>query len=208
MNGHNPEVPPDPEELAAYRDGELPPGDRQRIEEWLSDHADAAAEVDSWQRLHALWQSATPPEPTEANWARVRQGIQRGLTRTGPVRTRSWTSRGKWWAAAAGAAAALIVLTATLARWHTPLGEAPATVEPFPVASNEDVEIISIDAAGVAALVVGDLPLRNPIVLMGPGDIALKSVARGREGSFPEVRLQPDTEAAPMILGPVAAGVD
>ena len=44
------------------------------------------------------------------------------------------------------------------------------------------------------------------IVLMEPGDIALKSVARGRQGSFPEVRLQADTAAAPMILGPVAAG--
>jgi hypothetical protein len=43
---------------------------------------------------------------------------------------------------------------------------------------------------------------------MEPADIALKSVARGREGSFPEVRLQPDAEAAPMILGPVAAGHD
>ena len=121
---------------------------------------------------------------------------------------RGWAARWRALLAAGGAAAAVIVLTVALGRWHTPPGDAPEVVEVFPVASNEDVEIVSVDAAGIAAVLVGELPFREPIVLMEPGDIALRSVERPRQGTFPEMRLQPDADAAPMILGPVAAGLE
>lgn len=202
-----PNTPPDLEDLAAYADGRLSAPDKQRVEEWLAAYPEDAERVEEWYRVQALWQATAAPEPTEADWERVFRGVELGVARGRHEPAKPGRGRSRV-AALAAVAAAVVALVASFNVGRVPPGDLPDVVEPFAVASNEDVEITSVDDAGAAALVVGEPPLRKPIVLMAPADIALRSVARGKEGSFPEVRLQPEADAAPMILGPVAAGLD
>jgi anti-sigma factor RsiW len=207
MTRHPPSgEPPSPEELAAYYDGELTAADRRRVEDWLADHPEAAAELRRLRRLEALWQAAAPAEPTSSAWAGVLRGIEQGVSPVRGARPSARAPRRAGLALVAAASAAVVLLALALGGRHPP-APLPPPQEPFPVASDADVEIVSVDADGAAAVLVGGLPLRHPIVLMAPGDVALRSVERDRDGQFPDVRLQADSDLSPMILGPVAAGL-
>jgi hypothetical protein len=155
-----------------------------------------------------LCQAAAPAEPSEAEWARVLDRIERGL-REPRVSVAPVARRGpriavvSFMVSAAAAAAMFLVLM------HTPPDQ-PAPVEPgvaavpeaFPVTASEDVDIVSVDAADAGALVVGDLPLHRPIVLVEPGDFALRSVEANPDGDW----VQMDGDAAPMAWAPLAVG--
>lgn len=196
---HDPLPPPCAERLAAYYEGTLDAAQRQIVEDWLVEHPEVAAEFIALQQMQHLFQSAAAPELSESAWAAVRERVDQELCRPrSTARSRRWLG----WSAAAVAGIALGLMVRS-----RPVPVAPQEVaEVFPVAVAEDVEITSVDAAGARALLVGTPPVREPIVLMVAGDASLKRVAIERDGQFPEVRMAPGEQTAPMIVAPVAAG--
>lgn len=188
---------PLPTELAGYVDGELDPAARRRVEAWLAAHPEAAREVEGQRRLQSLWHEAAPADPGEAAWAGVLARVEAGLATT-PRARRAWLR----WLAGLGAAAA--VLLGVLGSFRTP-GEDDDGLPlrgPFPVASAHEVEIISIDAADVRTLVVGEPPLREPVVLAAVGDVKLRSVEPDDDGMMPDVRIA-QGPTVPMIVAPL-----
>jgi hypothetical protein len=160
------------------------------------------------EEVDRLCQAAAPAEPSEAEWARVLDRIERGL-REPRVSVAPAARRGRWIVAvsfmisAAAAAAVFLVLMHTPPEQPTPIAPGLAVVpEAFPVTASEDVEIVSVDAADSGALVVGDLPLNKPIVLVEAGDFALRSVEANPDGEW----VQMDGDAAPMVWAPLAVG--
>lgn len=83
----------------------------------------------------------------------------------------------------------------------------PPVVIPFAVASDNDVEILSMDAADADALVVGEAPMHGPVVLAGPGDVIVDSLLPD-EGMEAPMQMgmgtTPDNGDGPMILVRVA----
>jgi hypothetical protein len=160
------------------------------VEAWLAAHPEAAAEVEAQRRLAELCRTATPPEPGEAAWAALGERIAAGV---GTARGRP--GRRFAWIALVGSLAAGLFL-AWLALGPVPRGPAPepapvAVVEPYPVVSPEDVEIISIAAADRDALVVGEPPLREPLVLVAPGEVEVQSIGPEADGMVPYVPAGP-----------------
>lgn len=180
-----------------YVDGELTRADRERLEEWLAEHPESAAEVRKWRRLRQLLQRAEPEAPTEAVWSTLFDAIEVGLKQPAE-RVPAWRRTGLLLAAAT--AAAVVFAFLGLMRPASPVGDA-VTDEPFPVVSAADVDIISVEAADLHALVVGEPPLRAPIVLMAPGDVAVRSL--DSDGDFPDMRMQPPGDDTPMIYAPL-----
>jgi hypothetical protein len=199
-----PLIAPSPEELAAYADGELDPAARVRVQDWLCDHPEAAGAVDATRRLQRAWRATTPDDPGEAAWGRVLGQIE---TRVAAERSRSKRVLGRIARIVlplAGAAAVLFALT--LHRPVTP----PAVVQPepidvLPVASAEDIEIISMDDADRTALVVGKPPLWEPMVLVSPGDTSEIHVQPDTDGMRPTVTRPVDGLATTIIVAPLAA---
>jgi hypothetical protein len=78
--------------LAAYVDGELDPAARARVDRWLAEHPDALEELQTQRELSpanaALWERVEPPEPSAAEWAVVRRGIENKLA--APLPPRRW----------------------------------------------------------------------------------------------------------------------
>jgi len=210
---------PTPEQLAAYADGELDghPGLeplRRRIETWLTQHPDDAAEVEAQRRLTRLWQVTTPPEPTEAAWQDVLERL-RHTPRTPPAepRRRGVARLALWMGAAVAASAAVVWLALALfgpgperalvrqaprnlgkqERPHDPPRPVPEAVEPFLVATADEVEILSIKGADTETVLVGELPVSGPLVMADRGEVEL---ARPQ----PEVRMG---DSPPMVWAPI-----
>ncbi len=212
--------PPTPEQLAAYADGELDGRPecaalRQHIEAWLAHHPEADAEVEAQRRLAQLWQASSPPEPSEAAWNDVLAQLeQHAATRpAAPARLGLFGKRALAAGVVAASAAAVWLTLAWLkppaggevARQGPPRPEvrpqpvpprpAPRDVEPFPVATADEVEILSIQGADTGTLVVGEPPVRGPLVLVAQGEV---EVTRAE----PEVRM--GSAGPPMIWAPLA----
>lgn len=80
------ERPPTADELAAmaYADGELAPAARAAFERRLASDPTLAREVASQRRIAVLARSFAPPEPMDAEWARLaRSPSQRTMRGTG-----------------------------------------------------------------------------------------------------------------------------
>lgn len=195
--------PPRAEELAAYADGELAPLDRKRIEAWLAEHPESAAEVKKIQHLRQTFRDTAAPEPSESGWAAVLERITRGLSRA-KERQRQRANGARYVRLAGAALAATLLLAISFrAVWHSQShGARPV----LPVALATDVDIISVEAADAGALVVGELPLHSPIVLASPGDIALKNLDRNGGRDLSDVRMQTTGSDTPMIIAPLSAG--
>lgn len=195
MSGHGPSNTPRPEQLAAYVDGELGCQERAQVEAWLAEHPEAVAEVESLRRLTAAWQASMPSEPSEAQWAHVLAGIEAAVARGSVVRpsSRRWLVAG---AGALAAAAAAVILAVALTRPPQP---APSPdVEPWPVATADEIEIISIHASDAPAMVVGEPPVREALALLSPGDVTVNAVKSDVHGMDP-CYVRSDS-AAPMII--------
>jgi hypothetical protein len=201
---------PSPAQLAAYADGELEgPFQallKKRVADWLAGHPEAQAELGLYQRLATLWQATTPADPDEQAWAGLWQRLQQIKPPT-PVE-----GRGRWrvlaWVSLAAVAAALwlvLWLPGQLSQWLAPAGETQTVdpvqpqvvpvvpaVEPWPVATDDDVEIVRIDGADLLTLVVGRLPVEGPMQWAAPGDVSLVSVQPA-----PSDNMVPDVETAP-----------
>lgn len=182
--------PPRREELAAYFDGELSGPRRQQLEEWLADHADALTDLEEWRHVAEVTRATQAADPGPAVWSQV---LARIAATTQPVRPRyqPWLRVAL---ASAGAVAAALLLAILLSK-------SPSDGEPesLVMASAADVEIISIDADDVPALVVGHAPLREPLVLADSADINLEHIEPDHDGSMPSIRWWVGVEA-PMIV--------
>jgi anti-sigma factor RsiW len=173
---------PDPEQLAAYLDGELEGRDelaplRARIEQWLTEDAAAQEEACRQRRLREMWRETSPAEPSSAAWKRVWNRIERQAL--SPSHTWSWTPL-LW----LSGLAACLVLAWTLrsvpppSAVKTPVVEsAPATDEILTVATSDEIQILRVEGQGyTGALVVGELPLQGPMELLEKDEVTFTSV--------------------------------
>lgn len=197
-----------PEWLAAYADGELTAGERDRVENWLADHPEARELLDAQESLgprnREFWQAVEPPSPMSAQWSRVRNAI----TAAKPVRpSRSWL---RWFGSAgllATAACLLILSLPDRAGVQPPEVEEnlPAAVEPIAMASTDDVEIISLPESAAALLVVGDHPLNgSSMALARFGEVQFYGVGSDVAGRFPDLPSDANTEEIPIVWAPRA----
>jgi anti-sigma factor RsiW len=199
-----------PELLAAYADGELDAAARARVETWLAEHPEARAELETQRRLsrrnQRLWQASAGPAPSETSWARLFEKVQGALpTPVGPVSPAARGRRILRFAAPVLAAAAAAVLGVLLLKSPTNPGAAtdPADEQPLAVATDGDIEIVSIQEADTDRLVVGVPPLRDPIKLASANDVELVKVEKDTDGMMPQVQMNAGPNA-PMIIAPIA----
>ena len=88
------------EMLAAFIDGELFAADRLRVEQWLADHPEAAAELADQESLSpangTFWQEVAAPVPASERWNSVLTGIERGIAGSSgsPPETLAWMGVG------------------------------------------------------------------------------------------------------------------
>ncbi len=208
MSPSEEEREPNPEQIAAYLDGEyehLGGLSAERVERWLKSHPEALAQVRAQHRLARLWQKTSPDEPAPEAWQRVLAGIERDLDHPARPRPRPWG----WWGIGVGlfltAAACLAVAVLTARR--PPEGAPPRPDVPdqpvaravLPVVDDDEVEILSVRGDDVASLVVGVLPLQGLMVLADRGEVSLirgdPSAADMGDGKPPMVRPSPAAEA-------------
>lgn len=124
------------------------------------------------ERLRALYQASSAPEPAEDVWNGVQSRVHESVGRTASVG--GALRRPVWMIAGLSAAAALMGLLLAKSLWTVPPLAAPqpqAVVEPFPVADADDVRIVSMDARDAASLVVGELPVAGVVEFAQPEDI-------------------------------------
>jgi anti-sigma factor RsiW len=178
--------PPHPEELAAYFDGELRGANRQRLEAWLADHPSAQADLEEWRHLAGLAHSTRPADPGEPVW----RGVLARIETATPAPRHAWPLL---------RVTAALAACLALAFYLAPSDGPPPVADELVVASASDVEIISMDAGDVSALVVGRPPLHEPLVLAESADIHIESIEPDHDGSMPAVRWWVDDEA-PMIV--------
>lgn len=204
---HEPDAPT-PQQLMAFADGELDATCRAQVAAWLDRHPEVAVELETANGLERIWATEPLPVPTASEWAAVQERIRAALPQ--PVRPLSGSRRGRW---AVGASAAAVLATLVLYRPTAPevaltkVSPQPVLVNPFAVVSDNDVEILSMDAGDADALVVGEVPMHGPVVLAGPGDVILDSLVPD-EGMETPMQMgmgnSPDNGDGPMIVVRVA----
>jgi len=203
MNERDHTKKPSPEQLAAYVDDELSGSAARAVEAWLSEHPEAAAEVEEQRKLARLLESTAPAEPLEERWEKMLRHVQAALPTV--IKRPTQRPRRKWWAAAsllATAAAVLIVLGWTLPSPRPDdLPPLAAREEPWPVLANHEVRIISMDDADRGALVVGEPPLQDPLAFLSKGDVTVDQMEKDEDGMTPH--LANEGSAPPMIVSPV-----
>jgi hypothetical protein len=172
----------------------------------LCDHPEAASVVEATRRLQRAWRATTPAEPGEAAWGRVLQQIESRVA-AAPSRSRHALRR------VAGivlplTGAAAVLLAFMLYRPATPPSPViqPEPIEVLPVASAADIEIISMDDADRAALVVGTPPLWEPMVLVAPGDTSEIHIQPDTDGMRPTVTRPVDGLATTLVVAPLSSG--
>ncbi|MBI2808525.1 MAG: hypothetical protein HYX68_26355 [Planctomycetes bacterium] len=199
---------PDPQLLAAYFDGELEGRDemadvRARIETWLQTNPDAVGAWAAHRELQQQWRDTTPPEPTQAMWAKALQRIDAGRRQPNvPVeRRRPWLT--------AGLVAAMVLFVCGLLFWRASsilnfspeepvanLPKAPLDLDDsdvFAVATAGEVTILRVNGDDAEALVVGELPLDGPLELASPGDVLVTS------SRCPRTNVRQKGPARPMV---------
>jgi hypothetical protein len=199
-------VRPFPEILAAYVDGELDAAGRARVEAWLAQHPEAAAELEAqreWSRRNRrLWLSSAGPQPSDASWSRLFTRLQHALA-TPPARpiVHRWYSRGR--AAAVMATAAAVLLAVVLLRPTSPPDPSAGLPleDAWAVATDDDIDIVGIQDADTGFLVVGRPPLTGPIVLVSMNDVAIEKAMEDTDGMKPQMP-RPGA-SVPMIVAPL-----
>lgn len=173
------------------------------LENWLADHPEIHGDLAEMQRLRELCQTTWPPEPDEATWnaalLRIHASVGRASARPGRWR------RALGVIVALGAAAAVLAIV-LLTRSPRPTNEVAVpkqTVEePFPVAEDADVSIVSMDARDLDAIVVGEPPVAGDVEFARAEDIRVIRCDRcPKSGRM--ARLEQDGEV-PMFVSAVA----
>jgi hypothetical protein len=163
----------DPRLLAAYADGELDPRQQAAVENQLATDREARNEVAHQRAVTDAFRNASIPEPDESRWndslaiIRLRLGKEKAW-RSGRIRG--------WWVGIGMAAAVLafaLVLRYTQRTIPVPETSPALPNGPLEVVSADDVVITSIDDDAREAVVVGDMPVRDPLVLADHGEIRI-----------------------------------
>jgi hypothetical protein len=198
-----------PELLAAYADGELGAHQRDRVERWLADHPDARDMLESQESLGPanteFWRLVRPPEPGMTRWSAVRDRIRSG---TRPTAARRWFVRAGAAALAATAAALFLALPAVdrtepIVPRVDPVAAPVPAEEPFAMATDDDVRIISLPEAAARLLIVGEHPLGDTQVLLAKSDeVEVYAQATDPQGWKPELAADTAPDDAPMIWAP------
>jgi hypothetical protein len=181
--------PPTPEDLMAFADAELGPARQEQVAEWLLGRPEAQGQVEEYRRLHALWQSAAPPEPSAAAWAAMLVRIENELPPSTPVPRRG-LRRPAWTFTTVAAAA--ILGAVLLGRSFWPGGQTisdnsapPPEDEVFPIALAHEINIVGMDAHDADSL-VGHPPLSGTLEFAAPADVRLLNAQpHGDEGWVP-----------------------
>jgi hypothetical protein len=190
---------------------------RRWIQEWLLDHPEAGAAALAQRRLERLMHVTAAADPSEAEWDRMLTRLEQlpppaarpaaahrgvaGLVALLTTAAAVWAVVALWPRPPADERPAPVADTARATTAHPP---APRTVdkgqqspagklselEPFAVATADEIEIIRIAGADTRTLVVGHLPLLGTMVLAEEGEITL-------ERAEPEVRMG---EGRPPVL--------
>jgi anti-sigma factor RsiW len=184
-----------PEWLAAYADGELSPEDRVRVELWLADNLEARELLEAQESLGPtnteFWETVRPPTPSPTGWANTVRRIASG----GPAAPRRrWAG---WLGTAALLATAATLLLALPAgeRATVPWPASPivgpdscADEEPYQMAQDEDVRIVSLPEEAADFLVVGRHPLGDSIVVLaGREELAVHNMGVDPAGRAAEM---------------------
>jgi hypothetical protein len=200
---------PRPELLIAYVDGELDNLQKDSLETWLESHPEAQEDIRDYRHLSRLWQDTAPHGPADARWAAVLTRIEHRLAAEVSSPAQETNPGGHFWPAlrragliAASLAACFFLITWALQRVPQPT-PSPERTQPFPVASDQDVEILSIDDADVVTLPVGEPPVPGPLILASGGDIVLESVLPARDGMLPQRLGMGEEQSTPMIVAPL-----
>jgi anti-sigma factor RsiW len=210
MSAHDPAARDDlpPELLAAYVDGELAPAECRRVEAWLADHPEARADVEAQRRLARLFEGAAPPTPGPVQWADALARVEHGLAAppARPARRRRAAV-----AIAAIVAAAAVLLALALkdppVRPVPPDAGPPAAEEPWPVASADEVEIVSMDDRDRGALVVGEPPVGERVELLTANEVQVNKLGRDEQGWVGQL-CGTDGSGSPMVVMQPSPGPD
>ena len=207
MSAHDPAARDDlpAELLAAYVDGELTPAECRRVETWLADHPEARADVEAQRRLARLFEEAAPPPPGPVQWADALARVERGLAV--PQALPAGRRRAVVTAAALVAAAAVLLALALRdppARPVRPDVEPPATEEPWPVASADEVEVLSMDDRDRGTLVVGEPPVNVPVELVTAQEVQVNKLEPDEQGRVGRLY----GNGSPMVVMPLGPGPD
>lgn len=186
-------------------DGRLDALAHRRIELWLAAHPEVGAAVEEHRQVLQACREAPIPEPTAAQWAAALDGVAARLAQTRealpPRRLPRWSTA----LAAAAAAMFLLALPGDLGlRLPAPVSLV-REVTPIPVASAEDVEIVSIDAADLKALLVGHPPLRGSLELAAGGDVQIHYAEPADNSWVPA--MEEVEGATPILIMPMRIGV-
>jgi len=179
---------------------------RRQIEAWLAAHPEANAELDAQVELSSLMAATTPPEPAAEAWARVWSRIEKAQPHGAKRRSAAAWLAGL---VAVGTAAAVLLVVLQQAsdkvpevrrlvsgvktpEFQLPSADSPLPTpdsrlqtpdskgaEVFPVATEEEVEIISVAGADTHTVVAGQLPLLGTIVLLQPHEVEFQTPANG-----------------------------
>jgi len=209
--------------LAAYVDGELEAGMRQRVEAWLAEHPEALAELADQEGLcpgnEEYWESVAPPQPSNEAWDRRLARIESSLTPRMPARRAGGRRNPRFAATAlalASVAAALMIAVVALDRQPPapplPLESkqvAQVAVAPhededfvFPVATADDVELMQLPEEASNLLVVGRHPLNGVALAFADStDVQVLNYGLDDQGEVADYQIMrgPDT---PMFVAP------
>lgn len=212
MKNHEPfQDAPLPELLAAHADGELTGREVDRVQAWLAMHPAGQADLIVQKRLgwrqSRLWQATAAENPPAHVWATALTRIELDLRNPKPMPAEPrplQTSRRRLLAAIGVTAAAAILLTFAIPALMGPSnGPAVVPADEFVVATSDDVEILRIFEADADSLVVGELPLRRPLVLAGVDEVEGLVVVKDVDGMMPKIAMVPGPNS-PMIVAPMA----
>jgi hypothetical protein len=205
-------------------DGGLDDRTQRALEGWLRLHPDVAAELQGHRRLSRLWDRTIPEPPAPEKWGRLQRNIELELRRA----PRPPKSGRRWWIVplALGTVAASAALAFQLLHFdwqsafrgdrssasltvnqddedrlrqavnHPDEQDLPSTIE---VLAPDDVDILSMDLRDRSAIVVGALPLKQPLALLTPEEVSVEHLEPGSTQRKPEFTAEP----TPMLWVPV-----
>jgi anti-sigma factor RsiW len=204
--------------LAAYADGELSSADRAVVDGWLQAHPDLVAELDAQRQFssanQSVWKAVAPDLPDDARWNAVIRNVKAGVGIIPAEQNHSGSRLAKlrrgWPLLLAvpmiAAAAAIVVALAPLWRPPTTLpikGPEENADSVFSVASQQDVEIISVRPADWQHVVVGESPLGEKVTFVSAADVYVHGLQPDWDGMTPRVQSGANS-GMPMIIAPLS----
>jgi hypothetical protein len=195
-------APPSPLELAAYLDGELEGSRSEAVEAWLTAHPDRRAEMNALRRVMRLYQETGPPEPAAPAWDTVLQQVHAAVAapHVTPTPTRRRTGGPLRLALALATAAALMGFWLLARSWWLPADPFEDNDdEPYPVATADEITVISMETGDAGALVVGQPPVSDNYEFASPADVTGVKLEGAGEDKRPPEMLHGEV---PMLFAP------